>query len=473
MAVWECVCYSVCSFGRTNDMKQTLLRWALVGTLATWTIGAAAQQPATRPATQPSSAQIEPLIRQLGDENFRVRQDAEDKLIDIGDAARPYLKKLLEEAKDPEVRSRAESALREISRKSTTEPTLVSLHLKDAPMSLALAEMSRQVGTEINTWPPGNFGGAQKTVTIDADRQPFWDVARKICAQSGWGPERYGAGRGIMTFSPNGGNWGKRPAIMQGQFMVMAANVQRHETLDFGDPNNPSRQYSIYVQVCADPKMRIVRADSTLEVSRAMDEKGNSLVVKQGSYSSFSSSNQNPWFWELQAPLQLRPDIGKKLVEFKGVARFSAQTKTERWEFDNPLKVKNAQKKVSNDTVTLTIKSVSQNANNQNSVEVQIGITVKGLPNLNIFGRGNEQNPFTDYSLLSQCIKLLDAKGRPFQNSGGGGGGGGTNWDYSFNFYPRNEQGQPLGEPGKLIWDLPMEIKAINVPVEFKDLPLP
>ncbi|MFI5378492.1 MAG: HEAT repeat domain-containing protein [Tepidisphaerales bacterium] len=450
-------------------MKRTLLQWALIATVAGWTSGATAQ-PATRPATQPSAAQIEPLIKQLGDENFRARQEARDKLVDIGDAAKPFLNKLLAETKDPEVRSRAESALREISRRSPTEPTLVSLHLKNAPMNLALGELSQQIGADINTWPPGNFGGAQKTVTVDADRQPFWEVARTLCAQSGWGPERYGAGRGALTFSPNGGNWGKRPAIMQGQFMVMAANVQRHETLDFGDPNNPSRQYSLYVQLLADPKMRIVRANSNIEVSRAVDEKGNSLVVKQDGFMGYNSGNQNPWFWELQAPLQLRPDIGKKLVDFKGIARLTAQTKTERWEFDNPLKVKNEQKKLQNDTVTLTIKSV--NANN-NGVEVQIGISIKSKLNLNIFGRAEQPNPMTDYSLLQQNIKLVDAKGRSYQQMGGGGGGGSTNWDYSFNFGPHDINGQALGEPAKLVWELPIEMKEIPVPVEFKDLPLP
>ncbi|MGA2499580.1 MAG: HEAT repeat domain-containing protein [Tepidisphaeraceae bacterium] len=456
-------------------MKQTLFQWVLIGTAAALTASALAQQPGTRPATQPSAAQIEPLIKQLGDENFRTRQEAEDKLVDIGDAAKPFLTRLLAETRDPEVRSRVESALREISRKSPAEPTLVSLHIKNAPMSLAVTELSRQVGTDINVWPPGNFGGVQKTVTIDVDHQPFWEVVRQACAQSGWGPERWGNGRNnVLTLSPNGGNWGKRPATMQGQFMVMAANVQRHETLDFGDPNNPSRQYSLYVHVCADPKMHIIRANNILEVSRAVDEKGNSLVVKQEGYTGFNSGNQNPWFWELQAPLQLRPDIGKKLVEFKGVAKFSAQTKTERWEFENPMKIKNEQKKLQNDTVTLTVKSVAASPNN-NGVEVQIGVSVKSKGGLNIFARPEpqQQNPLTDYSMLQQNIRMVDAKGRQFQFSGGGGGGGATSWDYSFNFQPRDANGQQIGEPAKLIWELPLEVKEIAVPVEFKDLPLP
>ncbi len=454
-------------------MRRTFIHWAVVLTSMTCAGNAPAQQAATRPATQPTAAQIEPLVRQLGDESFRVRQQAEEKLIDLGDAARPFLDRLLSETRDPEVRSRAENALRQISRRSTAEPTLVSLHFKNAPMSMVIPELARQSGMEIHVWPPGNFGQNQKTVTIDVDRQPFWEVVRQACAQSGWGPERYGGGGNRLTLSPNGGNWGKRPAVMQGQFMVLAANVQRHETLDFGDPQNPSRQYSIYVQVCADPKMRIIRANQNMEVSQAADEKGNSLVVKQTGYMGYHSGNQNPWFWELQAPLQLSPDIGKRLVEFKGVAKFSVQTKTDRWEFGDPLKIKNQEKKIADDSVTLTILSVGRNAQNQNSVEVRLAISVKSKARLNLFARSDERHPLTEYSVLAQSIKLLDARGRAFQNHGGGGGGGGTKWEYSFNFAQRDDQGQALGDPAKLIWDVPVEIKEVAVPVEFKDLPLP
>ncbi len=55
-------------------MKQTILRCVLIGTAAAWTAGALAQQPTTRPVTQPAAAQIGSLINQLGDENFRTRQ---------------------------------------------------------------------------------------------------------------------------------------------------------------------------------------------------------------------------------------------------------------------------------------------------------------------------------------------------------------------------------------------------------------
>ncbi|MFI5378264.1 MAG: HEAT repeat domain-containing protein [Tepidisphaerales bacterium] len=112
-------------------MKPTLLHWALIGTTVVWTATSSpAQQPATRPATQPSAVQIELLIKQLGDERFRARQEAEDRLVDIGDAARPLLAKLLAETKDPEVRSRAESALREMSRKGSQDVDGVQLRIR-------------------------------------------------------------------------------------------------------------------------------------------------------------------------------------------------------------------------------------------------------------------------------------------------------------------------------------------------------
>jgi hypothetical protein len=33
--------------------------------------------------------------------------------------------------------------------------------------------------------------------------------------------------------------------------------------------------------------------------------------------------------------------------------------------------------------------------------------------------------------------------------------------------------GEDLGEPAKLVWDVPVESQTVTVPFEFKDLPLP
>ncbi|MDB5172995.1 MAG: hypothetical protein JWN51_1768, partial [Phycisphaerales bacterium] len=69
----------------------------------------AQEAPAARPAgpaTQPAAPDVATLIRQLGDDDFHVRQEAGHELSRMGKAALPALKEAQKSA-DPEIRSRA------------------------------------------------------------------------------------------------------------------------------------------------------------------------------------------------------------------------------------------------------------------------------------------------------------------------------------------------------------------------------
>jgi hypothetical protein len=69
-------------------------------------------------------------------------------------------------------------------------------------------------------------------------------------------------------------------------------------------------------------------------------------------------------------------------------------------------------------------------------------------------------------------IKLEDDKGHSYGAQGMGGGGGGGKVSYDVNFDIRRDQGPPP-KLVKLIWSIPKAFKQIDVPVEFKDLPIP
>ena len=82
------------------------------------------------------------------------------------------------------------------------------------------------------------------------------------------------------------------------------------------------------------------------------------------------------------------------------------------------------------------------------------------------------------------AIRLTDAQGREWRRSGGSvnGGGNGTQMRYRFygTFVRGNRRGgaangaeAALGEPAKLIWEIPAEYREVTVPFEFNDLPIP
>lgn len=69
-----------------------------------------AAAPTTGPATQPAAAEIERIIRQLGDRRFAKREAAQRDLAAIGEAALPHLLPHLRDA-DPEIARRVFEAL--------------------------------------------------------------------------------------------------------------------------------------------------------------------------------------------------------------------------------------------------------------------------------------------------------------------------------------------------------------------------
>src|SRR5438105_15411778 len=71
----------------------------------------------------------------------------------------------------------------------TTQPTLITLHLQNAPAKMLLADLARQTRAPIPTTPPDLLDKTPPPpVTIDIDRQPSWKPIEPITQTSGLGP---------------------------------------------------------------------------------------------------------------------------------------------------------------------------------------------------------------------------------------------------------------------------------------------
>src|SRR5436309_1120239 len=91
---------------------------------------------ATRPSrsftTQPTDAEIESLIAKLSSDDRLERQRAQDRLVDLGVAAEPRLRRLLKESHDEESISRAQAILRLIGEDRIAGPTFITAHFTEA-----------------------------------------------------------------------------------------------------------------------------------------------------------------------------------------------------------------------------------------------------------------------------------------------------------------------------------------------------
>src|SRR5687768_1785535 len=412
----------------------------------------------------PATDEIPALIQQLSHDDWKLRQKAQERLVAIGEPAVDALKKISADTKDEEVRARAEAALQQIADTTRTGPTLITLHVKDATIQSVLDELSKQAKVEITLWPPNMPQQFQGKVTLDADRQPFWMVVRQLCEQTGLGLERSGQ-RHRITLVQRSEPWSKRPYSAHGVFLVVANSLQRNHNVDFATPDNVSTNFSMHLYCLVDPKAKVIQGTTMVHLDEVVDERGNSLVP-QGN--RFAQSMASPgwgsnWMWDIHAPLQHRPDMGKRIASFRGSLRFLVQEKTDVWEIDDIQQAKSPERAVNNVKYTITgFRKAGDRA-----WELQIGVEHDGAvpPNL---------NPLTDFASIQRGIRILDAAGNPFEQSGGGGGGGGGRLQYTINFHrPPDPRNQPAAEPAKLIWEIPTELKEVTVPIHLRDLPIP
>jgi hypothetical protein len=71
-------------------------------------------------------------------------------------------------------------------------------------------------------------------------------------------------------------------------------------------------------------------------------------------------------------------------------------------------------------------------------------------------------------------VQLLDAAGNAYNAIAPSVSAAQGRFAASIHFQPRRPGGgNPAGEPARLVWTIPAETTLVDVPVEFKDLPIP
>jgi len=415
-----------------------------------------AQAPATAPATLPvSAADIETLIADLSSDSWAVRQKAQSDLVQIGPDAVPRLKQLLAQTNDEEVRTRAEAALKQIAEIRYTGPSFITLRLKNAPPQLVFAELARQADADLlpsphNLWESRPW----PSLDIDIQQQPFWRAMRIICDKFAVSPQTNNFSRDLLIADRQvaGLPWGSAPSVLSGPFLLSATRINSYRTVDLNQPDNVIRNCHIQFQVYAEPKVRVLQGSYSPRIDLAIDEKGNSLIAARPVNDMMQPFNN--WAWNLSVSLSPPPDAGQRIAKLKGNARCVIQTRAEQAEIPNVLTARNVTRLVGGRKFLL--KEVRRNAQ-MYTVLMNLARTPADGPAW--------MHPFGSFM-------LLDGHGNPLQRMNTGGVAGALG-DVSLLFQAQNPQDlQPL-QPAKLVWEVPLESKEIQIPFEFVDLPLP
>lgn len=437
---------------------------------ATAPAAAAPHRPTTSPTTQPStrnstrpSAEVESLIRRLSADDWRDRQKAEDRLVQLGEDAVPALREAALEASGAEQRTRVESALARIEQIAANGPTPITLHLKDVNPKEVVAELSKQSGAPIKVWPegmwdhnPGGLAGAifghKPRVSIDVDKQPFWLAVAEFCQKMNLRPEEMGYNQGI-TLMQGGASSLNGPRYVSGRFVITATGAQRQRWVHYGPPLARQSSDSLSLQVYVDPRARVLAYNSDPDVIEAVDDKGSSLGTHKGALQGLRETDQRPFTFGLTVPLQYPDDGYTRLSRLKGSFAVLLATRFETLEIADIEKAANAPKTIAGRTVELKQVKVTQQGFNYH-----LQLRRAGLP------LDRWHNMFNEI----QAIRITDADGHAFS-----GGGGGRLNDNDADIECSFNAGINIKRPLKLVWEMTTETKQDSVRFEFKDLPLP
>ena len=465
---------------------------------------AVAIAPTPTPTPAAENPQVTKLITQLGSDDADDRDAAQKKLVDLGRPAMAALKKAAQSSDDPEIRSRAAAALSQMKEHDDNDASLITLHVKDTPALDVLNSISGQSQSQISTFAFGRAPGADnRSVTIDADGKPFWDVMTDLCGQLNVCPELSVLGKGQMRLQPMTRNWMQCPHEVVGAFWIGAAGVYRTRSIDLQGPVSIDDQFSVRLIVCPEPKLAVAQI-SELKLKEASDELGHSLMPSAAPANNVNGLNavaramvMSRSFGQntrtLETRLQYPDQAGKKIATISGDINVMLSQDVQQYIIDdvmgtqkvtNPLKNCNVTatcvKQGASDTYVVTLECTRDgmsdeqwtamiNRTNDVTLEDADGHLLAPLT-LALPGQSTETS-YTCRAYFSRNSAMAMAR-VPMMIGGAGGAVGAVAGGVAV---VGGAAAAPvkIGDPKRLTWNVATALKTIKVPVTLKDIPMP
>ena len=419
---------------------------------------------------RPHEQLVEQLVNQLAADDWKTRRRAQEQIVEFGVDALPALQRVLETTQDAEVRTRADAAMKQIDNDRATGPSRISLDLDDVPLTSAFeaiagAAQCSFVAQPVDLLNQRTLGPAGLHVT----RKPFWEVVLPLCKASNvWLMDIYGVGGNGLHLVEFDVNTLDAPAFVSGAFLVLADSIERTHSLQLARPADVERSFSVNLRVYPEPKLKVLRGMYSAVVETAVDERGNSLVpTEQIDINSVENlTGHSGWPWDVYINLQDTDTTGKKLVKLKGKTRYVVQAKGESAEFVDVLKANGKSLDLAGARVLL--ESVTRRVADTTLFDFRLSIEQRNMP--------QDVWDHLTTSDSGQIITLVDAMGRQLMIGDSSGEFDGTKMNFSLSFRADNpmlEEHQQPGEPVTLKLEVPVEMRVIDVPFEFNDLPIP
>ncbi len=440
---------------------------------AVLSLGLNAQATAAPPAA-PAAPRLERLVEQLGDSDYRQRDEAARLLEAEGAKALPVLKKALGHP-DAEIRRRAHDLIPQLEIADFVSPRRVTLKKSDQPLRSIFDEITKQTGYKIEFWTTPDK--TQQTYRFEFEDVTFWQALDRICREANLVLQHsYGDERIILQ---NQG--GHTPHVQyEGAFRFVPTGFQMYRHLDFGlvgGAAQPQRNESLTLSflLFSEPRIPLLGIGEA-RLTAAYDNDKNSMLLPipmganaggmlpGGNFgghrfiSRYGNGNRS-YMQQGQLNLHRRSERANRVKLVRGVLPVTLLVEQKPVVVaDNILKAKGKKNTVG--STTFHFEDVTALANKQYQVKLTVTEDNKDNP-----------NDWTWMNTLFQRIELQDDKGNKY-------GVFGSSWG---NSSPNNVQmtltygaqgNAKVGPPSKFVFQSWRTMQHL-VRFEFKDLPLP
>lgn len=456
-----------------------MLKPLLSAALLSFSLVAAAVA-APPPAAAPAAAPLERIIEQLGERDFRKRDEAERRLAAEGTKALPALKKALGHP-DAEVRRRVFDLIPRIETAAFVSPRRVTLQLNGKPLRAILDEITRQTGQKIEFWTTPDM--AQRSYSCDFRNAPLWETIDRLCRDARLVVQPSYGGDDRVILQNQGGY---TPHVHHaGAFRFVPTGFQMFRNTDFGLVGNPAsaghrnETLTLTFQVFSEPRIPLLGVGE-IRLTAAYDNKKNTMLIPanrggpnetilwgaggmgmmaQPVFTSRYGNGNRSYMQQTQFQLNRPSELADKLQMVRGELPITLLVEQKPVVItDDLLKAKG--KKASAGSTNFSFEDVVAQPNKQYQIRVHITETNKENP-----------NDWTWMNTLMQRIEVQDEKGNKLQQYGTSWGGSGPNQVQMTLTYGSPPNGK-VGPPRKFVFQQWRTMQHL-VRFEFKDLPLP
>jgi hypothetical protein len=247
----------------------------------------------------------------------------------------------------------------------------------------------------------------------------------------------------------------KSPSCVSGSFMVLATDVRRRPTFDPPAPGAAgTTDANLMLAFFADPKWRIVDHPQDARLEQVTDADDRPLPRPEAMHMQGYRAESPIWVMSTVLTKLPAGAGGDKLKRVRGTFQITLLEQSEPLVIDNVLGAHGVVRRAGRQSVL-----VQEVVRNGDAYKVKLVLSRNGLSPRD-WRQDRER----------EGIQLQDAKGRPWTRTGVEAQDDGDQVVYDLNFVSGGDTPDAPGPPTRLVCQIPLEPREVNVPFELTDV---